>query len=84
MSNRCMKCCKRRGTKSKTVQAVQNVQIVQYVSVRSDFRDDINDGRVAEAFGQRFAGFGDDGEVDDAFLQRHHALDGAASRRVVR
>ena len=26
----------------------------------------------------RFAGFGHDGEIDDAFLQRHHALDGAA------
>ena len=33
---------------------------------------------IAEFFRHRFARFGHDREIDDAFLQCHHALDGAA------
>ena len=41
-------------------------------------RDHVDDGRIAEFLRLGFAGFGDHGELHDALLQRHHALDGAA------
>ena len=40
--------------------------------------DHIDDGGIAELLRLRFSGFGHHGELHDAFLQRHHALEGAA------